>query len=76
MSNSFNNVLGQEVLDAVVGSSKRGWCRWLKQFFRQRQFEVEWDGKVREKGSANCNVGCRRGCRYPQWYSSFGWHLY
>ena len=36
-----NNVIGQEVLNPVAGSSKRGWCRWLKDFFRPRQFEVE-----------------------------------
>ena len=54
-----NNVLGQEVLDSVAGSSKRGWGWWLKQFFKPRQFEVEWDGKVRGKGSANVGV--------PQW---------
>ena len=37
----FNNVLGQEVLDAVASSDKKGWCQWLKAFFRPRQFEVE-----------------------------------
>ena len=37
----FNNVLGQEVLDAVARSEKRGWGRWLRDFFRPRQFEVE-----------------------------------
>ena len=42
----FNNVLGQEVLDAVAGSEKRGWCQWLKDLFRPQQFEVEWDSKV------------------------------
>ena len=52
----FNNVLRQEVLDAVGGSSKKGWCRWLRDFFRPRHFEVEWDGKVRGCGSANVGV--------------------
>ena len=54
----FNNVLGQEVLDTVAESCKKGWCKWLKAFFRPQQFGVEWDGKVRGKG--------------PRWYSSYG----
>ena len=29
----FNNVLGQEVLDVVSKSCKRGWCQWLIDFF-------------------------------------------
>ena len=52
----FNNVLGQEVLDAVSRSCKRGWCRWLIDFFRPREFDVEWDGKIRGHGSANVGV--------------------
>ena len=52
----FNNVLGQEVLDVVARSKKRGWGRWLRDFFRPWQFEVEWDGKVRGQGSANVGV--------------------
>ena len=52
----FNNVLGQEVLDAVGRSEKKGWCQWLKDFFRPRQFEVKWDGKVQGWGSANVRV--------------------
>ena len=43
----FNNVIGQEVLNAVASSDKKGWCKWLVEFFRPRNFEVEWDGKVR-----------------------------
>ena len=54
----FNNVLGKEVLDAVARSDKKGWFRWLKQFFRLRQFDVEWDGKV--PGRRSANVGVRR----------------
>ena len=30
--------------------------RWLREFFRPRQFDVEWDGKVRGHGSANVGV--------------------
>ena len=52
----FNNVLVQEVLDVVGGSRKKGWCRWLRDFFRPRQFEVEWDGTVWGRGSANVGV--------------------
>ena len=52
----FNNVLGQEVLDAVARSEKRGWGRWLRNFFRLWQFEFEWDGKVWGQGSANVGV--------------------
>ena len=52
----FNNVLGQEVLDAVARSEKRGWGRWLRDLFRPRQFEVEWDSKVQGQGSANVGV--------------------
>ena len=52
----FNNVLGQEVLDAVAKSCKKGWCKWLSHFFQPRIFEVEWDRKVRGRGSANVGV--------------------
>ena len=38
------------------GSRKKGWCQWLRDFFRPRQFEVEWDGKARGRGSANVGV--------------------
>lgn len=48
----FSNVLGQQVLDLC----KKGRCRWLKWFFRPRQFKVEWDEKVRGSGSANVGV--------------------
>ena len=37
----FNNVLGQEVLDVMASFKKKGWCWWLKDFFRPWQFEVE-----------------------------------
>ena len=43
----------------VTGSEKRGWCWWLRDFFRPRQFKVKWDGKVRGQGSAN--VGAPQG---------------
>ena len=39
----FNNVIGQEVLDSVAKSDKRGWGKWLGDFFRPRKFDVEWD---------------------------------
>ena len=55
----FNNVIGQEVLDAVAGSCKKEWCKWLVHFFRPRNFEVEWDGKIRRRGS--CDVGVPQG---------------
>ena len=56
MEGGFNNVLCQKVLDMVTESCKQGWYRWVKQFFRLRQFDVEWDVKVRRHGSANvCN---------------------
>ena len=44
------------MLEAVEECGKRGWCRWLRDFFRPRQFEVEWDGKVRGRGSDNVGV--------------------
>ena len=50
------NVVGQEVLDSVADSCKKGWCHWLKHFFRTRRFEVEWDRKVKGRGSANVEV--------------------
>ena len=50
-SRGFNSVLGQEVLDSVAKSCKKRWCRWLVNIFRPRKFEVEWDGKVRGRGS-------------------------
>ena len=47
----FNNIIGQEMLNCVAKSDKRGWCRWLVDFFRLQNFDVEWDGKVRGRGS-------------------------
>jgi len=29
------------------------WTPWVKEFFRAREFELEWDGKVRGKGKTN-----------------------
>ena len=52
----FNNIISQEVVRSVAGSSKRGWYRWLKDFFRPRQFEVEWDSKVQGRSLANMGV--------------------
>ena len=64
----FNNVIGQEVLNSVAKSDKKGWCKWLVDFFRSRDFDVERDGKVRGRGSAN--MGVPQG---PQWSFSYGW---
>ena len=44
------------MLDSVVKSDKRGWSKWLGDFFRPRKFDVEWDGKVRGYGPANVGV--------------------
>jgi len=29
------------------------WFPWIKEFFRGREFELEWDGTVRGKGKTN-----------------------
>ena len=57
----FNNALDQEVICSVAGTCKKGWCRWLAHLFRRRQFEVEWDGRIRVRGSCNVNVGVPQG---------------
>ena len=31
----------------------RRWKGWISKFFRQRDFSIKWDGKIRGKGMTN-----------------------
>ena len=34
----------------------RRWSGWISKFFRQRDFTIEWDGKIRGNGKTNVGV--------------------
>ena len=59
----FQNVRWEVVRDRINGTTAEGWLRCLKTFFREREFTMEWDGKVRGKGRTN--VGAPQGS--PLW---------
>ena len=53
----FQNVKKEMVmtkLDETEGG--RRWKSWISKFFRQRDFSIEWDGKVRGEGKTNVGV--------------------
>jgi len=56
----FQNVREEDVVRELEKSEEgRKWIPWVKEFFRAREFELEWDGKVRGKGKAN--IGAPQG---------------
>ena len=56
----FQNVRMRVVLERM-GRSEIGkkWMSWIKDFFRERRFQMEWDGKKR--GMGKTNVGVQQG---------------
>jgi len=67
----FQNVREEDVIKQVEKSEEgRKWIPYIPDFFRARQFEVEWDGIVRGRGRTN--VGALEGSRlspviFPIW---------
>ena len=53
----FQNVRKQEVLEKI-DKSKHGnqWKGWVKNFFREREFSMEWDGVTKGRGRTNVGV--------------------
>ena len=50
----FQNVREQDVVKELEKSEEgKKWIPCIKEFFREREFELEWDGKVRGKGKTN-----------------------
>jgi len=50
----FQNVREEDVIRELEKSEEgKKWIPWVKEFFRAREFELEWDGKVRGKGKTN-----------------------
>jgi len=61
----FKNV-GEEDVVRELEKSEEGkkWIPWVTQFFLAREFEIEWDGKVRGKGKKN--AGAPQGSPLPR----------
>jgi len=56
----FQNVREEDVIKELENSKEgKKWILWIKEFFRAREFELEWDGKVRGKGRTN--IGALQG---------------
>ena len=50
----FQNVTEKAVLERCQRSEQaKRWSSYLRDFFRAREFTVEWDGEVRGKGKIN-----------------------
>jgi len=56
----FQNVREEDVIRELEMSDEgKKWIPWVKEFFRPREFELEWDGKVQGKGKTN--IGAPQG---------------
>ena len=54
MKGGFQNVREEDVIKQLEKSEEgRKWILYVQDFFKARQFEVEWDGIVRGKGRTN-----------------------
>jgi len=54
MKGGFQNVREEDVIRELEKSEEgKKWIPWVKDFFRAREFELEWDGKTRGKGKMN-----------------------
>ena len=56
----FNNVIGQELLNSVAGSDKKGWCRWLTKNTSSDLGSLRSSG-TGKSGGGSCNVGVLQG---------------
>ena len=53
----FQNVKKDMVLRKIQETEGgRRWSGWISKFFRQRDFTMEWDGKIRGNGKTNAGV--------------------
>ena len=53
----FQNVRELEVMNRLDMSEQgKRWKRWLRSFFRERSFSIEWDGQTRGIGKTNVGV--------------------
>jgi len=56
----FQNVREEDVIRELEKSEEgRKWIPWCKEFFRAREFEIEWDRRVRGRGRTN--IGAPQG---------------
>jgi len=56
----FQNVREEDMIRELEKSEEgKRWIPWVKDFFRAKEFELEWDGKVRGKGKMN--IGAPQG---------------
>ena len=57
MKGGFQNVRMPVVLERMKQSEIEGrWTGWMKGFFRERIFDIEWDGEKRGQGKTNVGV--------------------
>jgi len=57
MKGGFQNVRQEDVVRELEKSEEgKKWITWIKEFFWAREFELDWDGKVRGKGKTNIGV--------------------
>jgi len=56
----FQNVREEDVITELKKSEEgRKWIPWYREFFRAREFEMEWDGRV--QGRRRTNIGAPQG---------------
>jgi len=56
----FQNVREEDVIRELEKSEEgKKWIPWVKEFFQAREFDLEWDGKIRGKGKTN--IGAPQG---------------
>jgi len=56
----FQNVREEDVIRELEKSEEgKKWIPWVKEFFRAREFDLEWDGKIQGKGKTN--IGAPQG---------------
>jgi len=60
VNGGFQNVREEDVIRELEKSEEgKKWIPWIKEFFRAREFDLEWDGKIRGKGKTN--IGALQG---------------
>ena len=53
----FHNIKKDMVLRKMQETEEgKRWSGWISKFFRQRDFTIEWDGKIRGNGKTNVGV--------------------
>jgi len=60
MKGGFQNVREEDVIRELKKREEgKRWIPWCREFFRARELEMEWDGRVRGRGRTN--VGAPQG---------------